>query len=1041
MTNLFHFAGLRKKIPVFLTLTLLGSVTAFGQVSISGKVLDSNTKEALVGATVRINEGRSGTISDIDGHFSIAVPSLPVTIRVGFMGYKSQEIDIYEWPSEAIVIALTENLNTLNEVVVVGYGTQRRGDISGLVASVPKINLEQQQTSFDNLLSGAVAGVHVTQSSGQPGASASIRIRGGNSITGGNEPLYVIDGQIMYNNNAATSTGLGYSGAGLNALATINPADIESIEVLKDASATAIYGSRGANGVILVTTRKGSGKNRISYTGSAGQSVIGKKLDLLNGREWALLRNDIIASTPSLATSNTPFTQAEIDAFGEGYDWQDAALRTAWTQSHQLSISGGDDVTKYRISGNYYNQEGVIVNSNFERYALRASLQRKVSERLSTGLNLSVSLSKQTGVPDVTAGYVGVNSFVDVLLTPPVVPIYNADGSYYFDDFYNKDQNAIANLTDVVNETNVNRTYGNFYAEYKVLPELTAKINAGADLINTKQNFYAPSYTSGGLNTQGLGSVGNNNTRSWQTELTLTYNRTFDNHHLTVLGGYTAENTFSESVNAGATKFLNDNTTFNDLGGGSPSQPSSNSVPSALNSWLARVNYSYKDRYNVTASFRADGSSKFSPNYQWGYFPSLGLSWNINEEDFLKDLDAISALKLRVSAGSIGNQEIGDFQYLSRYAPVSYSFGGQLISGYAPVNIANNDLKWETTTQYNAGVDVSLFKERINLTFDAYYKLTSDLLVEVPISTSSGYQTGLKNVGNVSNRGIEFTVNAHIISGRKAQSFNWHSILTIAHNRNRVESLGDDVDAYTPHVPNANIGRFNPLIVKEGYPLGTFWGYETDGIVQSGDDLSAIPKPTWTTGVNAGDHRYVNHGGDPKVIDDNDRVLLGSAQPKVTFGFTNTFTLKGFDLSFLIQGSYGGKLYNALRSQLEITSTSDNVLGGFRDRWTSTNPSNDYPRATNVPNAVVSDRLVEDASYVRLKSLTLGYTLPKRVTGKAGIEKLRFFLTSQNLLTLTSYSGYDPEANTYEQQSLYQGVDFGAYPSSRSWLAGIEITF
>jgi TonB-linked SusC/RagA family outer membrane protein len=812
--------------------------------------------------------------------------------------------------------------------------------------------------------------------------------------------------------------------------------------VLKDASATAIYGSRGANGVILVTTKKGEGKDRIQYTGSVGQSVIGRKLDLLNGREWALLRNDIIASTPSLAAGNTPFTQAEIDAFGEGYDWQDAALRTAWTQNHQLSLSGGDDKTKYLVSGSYYDQQGVIVNSGFERYALRANLQRQLNERLKTGLNLSVSSSKQTGVIDAGAGYIATNAFVGVLLTPPVVPIYEADGSFHFDDTYNLNQNAIADLTDVANETNVNRTFGNFFAEYRFIPELTAKVNAGADLIGAKQNIYAPSYTGGGLNTKGLGSVGNNVTRSWQTEWTLTYDKTFgDQHHLTALGGYTTENIHTEISVAGATNFLNDITGYNDLGSGSPSQPSSNAVSSTLTSWLGRVNYSYGNRYNATVSFRADGSSRFAPSHKWAYFPSLGLSWNISEEAFLKDVKTVSNLKLRLSAGSIGNQEIGDFRYLSRYSPVIYSFGGQLVSGYAPENIANSDLRWETTTQYNLGFDFGLLKDRIHFIFDAYYKLTSDLLVEVPVPTSSGYSQGLKNVGSVSNRGIEFTVNADVISGRKAKSFNWHTALTVAHNQNRVESLGDDVDSYTPRVPNQNIGRFNPLIVKEGYALGTFWGYQSDGIVQQSDDLSSIPVPSWTTGVQPGDHKYVDHGGDAGIINDADRIVLGSAQPKFTFGFTNTFSYKGFDLSFLIQGSYGNKLYNALRSQLEITSTNDNVPGGFRDRWTTTNPSNDYPRATNVPNAVVSDRLVEDASYVRLKNLTLGYTLPGNLTGKAYLEKIRLFVTGQNLLTLTGYSGYDPEANTYEQNSLYQGIDFGAYPSSKSWLAGIEVTF
>jgi TonB-linked SusC/RagA family outer membrane protein len=1049
MTKVIFPHGNRKRFSFFIIFLLTAwsgilPVSSQDNVLLRGKVIDILNNEPVVGAAVVLkgDEAGRGTITDADGQFGLSIPSLPATIAVSYIGYRSQEIDLYEASAETLVISLVEDLNLLDEVVVVGYGTQRRSDVVGLIASTPKALLEQPQTSFDNLLSGAVAGVLVTQSSGQPGASASIRIRGGNSITGGNEPLYVIDGQIMYNNNAATSAGVSYAGAGLNALATINPADIASVDVLKDASATAIYGSRGANGVILVTTRKGEGKDRIHYAGSAGQSVVAKRLDLLNGREWALLRNDIITSDASLAASNTPFTQAEINAFGEGYDWQDAALRTAWTHNHQLSLSGGDEKTKYLVSGNYYDRQGVIVNSGFTRYALRVNLQRQLNERLRTGLNLSVSSSKQTGVSSLSSGYSGANAFVSVLLTPPVLPVYNDDGSYFFDETYNIDQNAIADLKDVTNETNVNRTFGNFFAEYTLFPGWAAKLNAGADLVNAKQNFYAPSYTAGGLSTKGMGSVGNSVVRSWQTELTLTYDKTFDAHHLTALAGYTTENIYTESAVLGATNFLNDITGYNDLGSGSPSQPSTDAIASTLASWLGRASYSWRNRYNATVSFRADGSSRFAAGNKWAYFPSLGLSWNLHEERFLKGrATAVSALKLRASAGSTGNQEIGDFRYFSRYSPVLYSFGRQIVNGYAPENIANLDLKWETTAQYNLGVDLGLLKDRVHLVFDVYYKLTSDLLVEAPVPTSSGYSQGLKNVGSVSNKGIELTVNAEIVRGRKAKSFGWNAILTLAHNRNRVESLGDDVDSYTPRVPNGNIGRFNPLIIREGYALGTFWGYETDGIVQQDDDLSVIPTPSWTTGVKPGDHKYVNHGGDESVIDDADRVTLGSAQPGFTYGFTNTFSYGGFDLNVLLQGSYGNKLYNALRSQLEITTTNDNVLGGFRDRWTTSNPTNDYPRATNVPNAVVSDRLIEDASYLRLKNATLGYAFPKRIAADARAERIRIFLTGQNLFTLTPYSGYDPEANTYEQNSLYQGIDFGVYPSARSWLAGIEITF
>ncbi|MDR3269234.1 MAG: TonB-dependent receptor [Tannerella sp.] len=1045
MTKLSHLTGTSKSFPYFIVflLALYSGISSVQAQTIQGVVLDNRTSDPIIGATVLIKgeKTNTGTITDIDGKFEVGVSTIPTTIVVSYIGYKSEEIDIYEKPSVPVQIPLQESYNTLSEVVVIGYGTQKRSELTGSVASVAKHSLEVPATSFDNLLSGSVAGVQVTQSSGQPGASASIRIRGGNSITGGNEPLYVIDGQIIYNNNAASSAGISYSGAGLNALATINPADIESIDVLKDASATAIYGSRGANGVILVTTKKGRGKDKVRYTGSIGQSQVRNQLDLLNAKEWAEVRNDIAAGI----AGEKIFTQEQINAFANNsYNYQDEVFRTSLTQNHQLSLSGGDEKTQYFISGNYSNQDGVIVNSGFERYSLRTNLTRKFSDKFKTGLNISVSSSKQTGFSNGAASAGSPNALVDALLTSPVVPVYEEDGSYHYDDTYQMNVNTIANLKDIVNETKVNRTFGNFFAEYKIVPELTAKVNAGADLINTKQNYYAPYYTTVGTATNGRGFVGNNLTKSWQTEFTLTYDKTFnDDHHLTALAGYTTENTYTESAVASATNFLNNITGFNDLSSGDASPAKSNAIPSVLNSWLGRVNYTYLNRYNATVSFRADGSSRFPVGNQWGYFPSLGLSWNVYEEDFLKNTKPISNLKLRLSAGSTGNQEINDFQYIQNWSPVLYGLGGKLVTGYAPQNLANPELKWETTTQYNAGFDLGLLNNRINLVFDAYYKLTNDLLVEVPLPTSSGYSSALENIGSVSNKGVELTVNVDVVRGKQKKSFNWQSALVIAHNQNRVESLGEEVDSYYPRVPNSNIGRFNPLVVKKGYALGTFWGYKSAGIVQTGEDLVNIPKPSWTKTVTVqpGDRKYVDSGGESNVINEEDRVVLGDAQPKFTFGFTNTFSYKGFDLTAVIQGSYGNKLYNAMRSHLEISSLVNNSSGVLRDRWTATNPSNTVPRAQNAPSVVVGDWLIEDASYARLKTATLGYTLPKSWTSQVKIEWVRLFVTGQNLFTLTKYTGYDPEVNTYEQQNLYQGIDFGSYPSLKGWLAGLEITF
>lgn len=1016
----------KTKLLFFIIFLGIANTLNAQEYTLSGKVTDIKTKEPIIGASVSVKGTHTGTITDLDGSFLLkSKEKLPATLDIRMVGYKSQEVDVYQEGS--VNIELNEGFNKLDEIVVIGYGTQKRSDLTGSITSVPQASLEQATSSFDNALSGSVPGVNVTQSSGQPGASSSIRIRGGNSINGGNEPLYVIDGFIIYNDNE--------SSGGINALATINPADIETIDVLKDASATAIYGSRGANGVIIITTKKGkNGSDKVIYRGSYGWQNIRKKLNLLNGAQWESLRNDIEASLGNSAS----FTNDEIAKIGNGYNWQDEALQNGILQNHQVSISGGDIKSRYSISGNYFSQEGILRNTSFDRYTARINYDRDISKKFKIGLNAFGSHSKQTGV--------ATSSIISLLQMSPATPIYNEDGSFNYSNPYattiinGATANLISDLENTTNATNVNRTFGNFFAEYKLIPSLAAKINVGTDLINTKKNYYAPSYTSGGLGTSGSASVTSRTVNSWQAEFTLNYEKSFnDKHFVNILAGYTTQKTDGEYAKASATNFLNDVTTYNSLQSGSASLPESGSYTSVLNSYLGRINYSFLHRYNFTASLRADGSSRFSKNNKWGYFPSVGFSWNINDESFLKNNKTISSLKLRLSAGATGNQEIGDYQYLSLLTPINYSFDGTIVTGYATSNLANPDLKWEKTVQYDAGIDLGLWKDRVNITFDIYDKKTSNLLLNVPVPTTTGYSSVLKNIGAVSNKGIEIGITADVIKG-KGKRFNWNTSLVFATNKNEVTSLGDDVDQFFPTIPNGTLTVLNPIIVKKGEPLGSFWGYETDGIVQTGDDLTKVAKPSWISGsVQAGDRKYKNQNDDA-VINSSDRKILGNAQPKFTYGVTNTFTYKNFDLAATIQGSYGNKIYNALKEQLEITTLGTNSLATIADRWTTTNPSNDIPRATSSPVAVVTDRLIEDGSYVRLKTLSIGYTLPIKFTGSKD-SKIRAYLTGQNLFTITKYTGYDPEVSTYEQNSLYQGVDYGAYPSSKSYSFGVEITF
>ncbi len=1020
---------------------------------VKGKVLDENTNEVIIGAIIKVKESegkQSGTVSDANGKFSLDVKSLPVTLTINFIGYRGQETDIYEY-SEPITIFLPENLNTLNEVVVVGYGTQKRKELTGAVASVPKNTLLQITSSFDNALGGAIAGLNVTQSSGQPGASSSIRIRGGNSINGGNNPLYVIDGFSVYNDNSATSTGAGRNDAGLNPLSSINSADIESIEVLKDASATAIYGSRGANGVIIITTKKGKkGSNHINYQSTFGWQQISKRIDVLNGSQWATLYNELQASEGKA----TAFTQAQIDAFGKGTDWQDAALRTGPTEDHQISFTGGDEKTRYAVSGNYFKQEGIVLNTDFTRFSARINLDRDVFKNLKIGVNVSGSSSKQNGLSNVASSEIP-NTWAEVIRAVPIVPIYNSDGSFNYTNPYAESANIlngvspnpISDLLNTVDETKNNRLLGNFYIEYKVIPSLTAKINVGTDFNNVKQNYYAPSYTSAGLQNIGYASVGNKEINSSQAEFTLNYEKKINkNNYLNVLVGYTTQKTDAEYVTASSKNFSNDATTYNSLQSASITiMPTSGAYASVLNSYLGRINYSYLERYNLTATLRADGSSRFAKNNKWGYFPSIGLSWNINEEPFLKGNKNISNLKLRLSAGITGNQEIGDYKYESTINPgvYSYSFNGTFATAYIPSNLENQNLKWEKTAQYDAGLDWGLWKDRLNIVFDAYYKKTTDLLLNVPVETTSGYTTVLKNIGSVSNKGLELELSGKIINRKK---FNWTSSFNIAKNLNKVENLGG-VDYFIPaftstdNLSQVGMGYAVPLIVKVGQPIGSFYGYKFAGVVQTGDDLTKVPKPSWfTSNVQAGDPKYVNQNTD-NVITEADKVVLGNTQPDFTYGFTNTLTYKNVDLSFSLQGSYGNKIYNALRQRLEKTTIFYNSSADVANRWTENNPSNEISRATDATNIVLDSRYVEDASYLRFKNITLGYTYLIKNKNKE-IIKFKIFVSAQNLFTITNYSGNDPEASRYggdETNDIYQGIDFGTYPSSKSYSVGINI--
>jgi len=1019
-----------KKRFTSIIIVWLTAIIATAQTVITGRITDARTGEPLIGATlVPKSSNELGAVTNIDGQFTLTTRvKLPLTLDVQFIGYRSQEVDVYDG-AESVDIELVENTNRLNEVVVVGYGTQKRTQLTGSVVTVKADIFETSQAAtLDGALSGQVAGLNVTASSGQPGAESQLRIRGGNSVNASNEPLYVIDGFIYFKDASNSSTGLGGFASGLNPLATINPNDIESVEVLKDVSATAIYGSRGANGVILITTKQGkAGAKRahISYTYNIGVSNISKKLDLLNASEWAQFQKDYFSNKGG-------YTDAEIAALGGGTDWQDAVLRTAIGQSHELSITGAGDKSRYAFSANYTDQDGIVLNTGFQRYNFHTNLEWELREGLRFGVNATYGRSKQQGLTTTeeqvfnsspySAGI--TNSFVYALLMPPVISVYNADGSYNFTNPYeyayfaigDHAANPVYDLKESVAENINNYLLSNVWASYRI-GDLTLKASVGLSSEKLTQNYFSGAYTSLGLATQGIGGTGNRQTDIWQQEYTATYAKDINDHHyIDALVGFTRQTSTSTYSNIRTNHYTNESLKQYNLGDGSGTYtPQTGISESTLNSLIARVNYTLLNRYNATATLRADNSSRFSKDYRWGWFPSLGLSWNVDKEGFLANVKSIDYLKVRLSGGIVGNQEIPDYAFTTSYATGSYAGS----SSYSKENASNDHLKWETTASYNLGFDLGLLKNRLNIVFDAYYKKTSDLLLVVPVGFASGVTSQLQNVGNVVNKGVELSVNATLLQRRKLQ---WTVSANAAYNKNEITDMGTTNDVI--------LGSDKQQILRRGESLGAFYGLQFAGIVQQGEDVSKLPSVNGQI-PKPGDLKFADTDGNGR-IDGNDRVILGSTQPKIVYGFSSQFSYRGFDVSASFSGSYGNKVFNALERRLEQTGDSYNVLTTVLDSWTPANGSQTLPLATNArPFSYIDSRYVQNASYLKLRNLTIGYKF--KVAGlQSVVESIRLYATASNLFTITPYKGYDPEVSS--------GTDSGVYPASRTFTFGVNIS-
>lgn len=1011
-----------KRLFAYLTfiLTVL-SVQTFAQSpvqTITGRVIDSNGEE-IIGASVIQKDTQNGTITDIDGHFTINVP-LDATLEISFLGHVTTQVKARG--KNNLLITLAEDSQILDEVVVVGYGTQRKKDVTGALASVSMPKLEGVSLkSVDQMLQGRASGVHMVQNSGMPGAGSTVRIRGGNSISGGNEPLYVIDGVPIYP-SATTSQ------SNLNPLNTIAITDIESIDILKDASSTAIYGARGANGVIMITTKRGKiGKTNVSFDAYYGIQSATEKYDLMNAAEFEKMANEANINSGGNAvfdeTNPSPTT-----------DWQALVLRdNSPIQNYQLSISGGDEKTKFLTSFNYYKQEGIVRATNMDKMTLRSNLDREISNALKYGLSLSLARVKSNRA--------GMSALEGMMVAPPNIPVMDEDGKYSKQNRMGEIfTNPVAVINDMVNKNTQFRVLVNAYAEWEIIKNLRLRSTFGTDILYSDIQTYTPQTINAGEVVGGDATASSDNTYMWLNENTLTYSWKKGIHALNFLAGFTQQTSKWKHVGAGAQGFLNDNLLMNDLSSGTtPKTPSTGISQWSLMSYLARVNYNLNEKYLLTGSFRADGSSRFGSNNRWGYFPSVALAWRASEEEFIKKLNIFSNFKIRLSYGMTGNQDgIGTYPSLAMLDKMPYVFGDSKYMGYGPSQVQNPDLKWETTRQTDFGIDMGFFDNRLNVTIDAYYKKTVDLLLKVKLPATSGFDSGLKNIGSVENKGIEFNVNARPVQG----AFNWDIDFNISFNRNKVLDLGGE-DEIIPAGGTNRFGMNLSRLLKVGQPLGIFYGYVGDGTFSTTDDIpnSAQPK------AKPGDIKYKDISGPDgvpdNVINDYDRQVIGCAQPDFYGGISNTFSYKNIDLSVFIVGSYGNDIYNANKARMEGVNGSWNQYKTVNNRWTEDNQNTKIPRALAAKETSRSwDYLVEDGSYLRIQNIQLGYNFTPAMLKKIKyLQSARLYVSLQNFFTFTNYSGLDPEVSLYGQDNVGMGYDFGGYPTAKTVMFGVNLNF
>ncbi len=1044
-----------KQLRLYAILMFFGCISAaFSQSEVSGKVTD-NKGLGMPAVSVSIKGTQNGVMTDLDGNFKVNAKTTDVLV-FSFVGFQTKEVTVGN--SKVLNIQLEEATENLEEVVIIGYGSVKRNDINSSISSIKGKDIaDLKQTSVDQMLQGKLAGVSVTNGSGQPGAAANVRVRGVTSISGTNEPLYIIDGvQITGDATGRASSGRPIAGNDFSSsggagsvaaspLSLINPSDIETIDVLKDASATAIYGSRGANGVVIITTKSGKkGTGKIAYEASSWVTSIANKLDVMNLQEYARHQNRLaeVFQVPGRAEFAFP------ELLGNGTDWQDEVYQTAQVTSHNLSFSGGKDGTNYYLSGGYLNQEGIIIGSGYKRYTARINVDSKVKDWLKVGANVNAGISNER----ITVNQSFVGLITNTLLQAPDIPVRTLDGEFaappagqnvaYF--------NPVAEALIKDNKLIRKNFMGSAFAEATILKGLRYRIEGNANTEFSENTEFTPSYDRGTqVNLTADLIERRQNWYSTNISNTLTYDFSISDHRFTVLLGHEANDSHWEGILANAEGFQT-----NDIYGLNLSNPDLRQVTSykgsqSLFSYFGRVMYDYKDRYSITASIRKDQSSKFDPttDNQAGYFPAVALGWKVSNEKFMEPLKKyVDNVKVRLGYGETGNQQIPNNLYSAQLAPQSDSF--------LPSNFPNPNLTWESMKQTNVGLDFSTLNNKLSVGMDYYKKISSGFLFRVPLpdyltggsSFYGGIDAPFSNLGETQNTGFDLTVNFDLKSN---SDFNWSSTLVVSTYQNRVNSITDGL----PLFQSVNTNGFLPVDVTNtvlGNPIGMFWGYKTEGLFTSEDQfVGAPPQFGQTFGPNAGqtylgDVKYVDVNGDGQITD-ADKTFIGNPHPDFTFGFTNNFRYKSFDLSVFCQGSVGNDIMNLTRRNgIANNMLFQNMFTEAQNFYSADNTDTNIPRPINSianPNQEISDRFIEDGSYLRIQNVTLGYTLPSSLLSKVKLSRLRLYASAQNLYTFTRYSGYDPEIGSFNQNVLLSNVDNGRYPSPRTYSIGINLEF